>query len=390
MDAMTTGRRSTPALRFTRVHLENWRNFTLADVELSQRVFVVGPNASGKSNFLDVFRFLHDIVSVGGGLEEAVRKRQGVSKLRALSARKFPDVVVRADLNGANGESWRYELALSQDSRQRPQIKREIVFRGFDMLFERPDDADKNDPERLTQTYLQQVNVNKDFRPVADAFAAVRYLHIVPQLIREPDRSVGRVNDPYGGDFLEQLAGTREKTLRARLRTISEALRVAVPQLKELELTRDTRGTPHLRGRYEHWRPQGAWQNEDQFSDGTLRLLGLLWAIVDNGGPLLLEEPELSLHPEVVRFLPQMFARMQRRSGRQIMTSTHSTDLLRDEGIGLDEVLLLTPGPEGTSIRPASSVEDVRDLLEGGSTLAEAVMPLTRPKKAEQLALFGE
>lgn len=387
---MTTGRRSATALRFARVHLENWRNFTLADVELSQRVFIVGPNASGKSNFLDVFRFLHDIVSVGGGLEEAVRKRQGVSKLRALSARKFPDVVIRVDLNGANGETWRYELALGQDSRQRPQIKREMVFRGFDVLFERPDDADKDDQERLTQTYLQQVNVNKDFRPVADAFAAVRYLHIVPQLIREPDRSVGRVNDPYGGDFLEQLAGTRESTLKARLRTISEALRVAVPQLKELELTRDTRGTPHLRGRYEHWRPQGAWQNEDQFSDGTLRLLGLLWAIVDNGGPLLLEEPELSLHPEVVRFLPQMFARMQRRSGRQIMTSTHSTDLLRDEGIGLDEVLLLTPGPEGTSIRPASSVADVKDLLEGGSTLAEAVMPLTRPKRAEQLALFGE
>lgn len=36
--------------------------------------------------------------------------------------------------------------------------------------------------------------------------ASVRYLHIVPQLIREPDRSVGRVNDPYGGDFLEQIA----------------------------------------------------------------------------------------------------------------------------------------------------------------------------------------
>ena len=199
-------------------------------------------------------------------------------------------------------------------------------------LLGRPDAQDKNDPERLTQTYLQQVNVNKEFRPVADVFASVRYLHIVPQLVREPDRSVGRINDPYGGDFLEQLAGTREQTLRARLRAISEALRVAVPQLSELELTRDARGAPHLRGRYEHWRPQGAWQTEDQFSDGTLRLLGLLWAIVDNGGPLLLEEPELSLHPEVVRFLPQVFARMQRRSGRQIMTSTHSTDLLRDDG----------------------------------------------------------
>jgi predicted ATPase len=385
---MTARRRSGPALRFTSVHLENWRNFGAVDVELTQRVFVVGPNAAGKSNFLDVFRFLRDIVSVGGGLEEAVRKRQGVSKLRALTARRFPHIVISVDLGGPNGESWQYELALGQDNWQRPQIKRERVVEGAVELLVRPNESDKKDPERLTQTYLQQVNVNKEFRPVADAFAAVRYLHIVPQLIREPDRSVGRTNDPYGGDFLEQLARTREPTLRARLKTISEALQVAVPQLSELELRRDARGTPHLRGRYEHWRPQGAWQNEDQFSDGTLRLLGLLWAIVDNGGPLLLEEPELSLHPEVVRFLPQMFARMQRRSGRQIMTSTHSTDLLRDEGIGLDEVLLLIPSPEGTTVSTASSFREVRDLLSGGSTLAEAVMPLTRPKSAEQIALF--
>lgn len=371
-------------LRFTRVHLENWRNFGSADVDLAQRVFIVGPNASGKSNFLDVFRFLHDIVSVGGGLEEAVRKRQGVAKLRSLSARKFPDVVIRVDLGGSNGDSWQYELALGQDSRQRPQIKRERVHRGATSLVDRPNELDEEDPERLTQTYLQQVNVNKDFRPVADAFASIRYLHIVPQLIREPDRSVGRTNDPYGGDFLEQLASTREQTLRARLKTISAALRVAVPQLSELELTRDTKGAPHLRGRYEHWRPQGAWQNEDQFSDGTLRLLGLLWAIVDKGGPLLLEEPELSLHSEVVRFLPQMFARMQRRSGRQIITSTHSTDLLLDDGIGLDEVLLLTPSPEGTNVTTAASFREVKDLMAGGSTLAEAVLPLTRPKKAEQ------
>lgn len=381
-------RRSGSPLRFTRIHLENWRNFAAADVLLAQRVFVVGPNAAGKSNFLDAFRFLHDIVSVGGGLEEAVRKRQGLSKIRSLSARRFPDVVIRVDLGDDEGQ-WQYELALSQDSRQRPQIKREIVRRGGRELIRRPDASDEEDPERLTQTYLQQVNVNKNFRVVADYFAAVSYLHIVPQLIREPDRSVGRINDPYGGDFLEQVAATPERTLKARLKAISQALRVAIPQLSELELTRDNRGAPHLRGRYEHWRPQGAWQAEDQFSDGTLRLLGLLWAIVDNGGPLLLEEPEMSLHPEVVRFLPQMFARMQRRTGRQLMTSTHSTDLLQDDGIGLDEVLLLTPTAEGTVVSTADSFKEVKALLAGGSTLAEALVPLTRPRKIEQLALFG-
>jgi len=387
---MNAPRRAANGLRFTRIHLENWRNFGSADVELAQRVFVVGPNASGKSNFLDAFRFLHDIVSVGGGLEEAVRKRQGISKLRSLSARDRSGGVIRVDLGDAAGETWRYELALGQDNRQRPQIKRETVNQGGEQLVNRPNDLDREDPERLTQTYLQQVNVNKLFRPVVDALATVRYLHIVPQLIRDPDRSVGRINDPYGGDFLRQLAETQEKTQRARLRRISEALAVAVPQLSELELIRDSKGAPHLRGRYEHWRPQGAWQTEDQFSDGTLRLLGLLWAIEEKGGPLLLEEPELSLHPEVVKFLPQMFARMQRRTGRQVMTSTHSTDLLRDEGIGLDEVLLLTPSPEGTRVSTAASFVEVKDLLDGGSTLAEAVMPLTRPRRAEQLALFGD
>jgi len=390
MSAMTQGRRSSSSLRFTHVHLENWRNFSRADVELARRVFIVGPNAAGKSNFLDAFRFLHDIVSIGGGLEEAVRRRQGVSKLRALSARKYPDVVIRVDLADGNGERWSYELALGQNGRQRPQIKREVVVGHERKLVERPNDQDRDDPERLTQTYLQQVNVNKDFRPVADAFSAVRYLHIVPQLIREPDRSVGRSNDPYGGDFLEQVAGTSKRVLDGRLKAISAALRVAVPQLSELTLVRDSKGAPHLQGRYEHWRPQGAFQNEDQFSDGTLRLLGVLWAIAENGGPLLLEEPELSLHPEVVKALPQMFARMQRRTGRQILTSTHSTDLLKDEGIGIDEVLLLRPGAEGTEISAASDFHEVKDLLQGGSTLAEAVLPLTRPQKAEQLVLFGD
>jgi predicted ATPase len=236
---------------------------------------------------------------------------------------------------------------------------------------------------------LEQVSANRDFREIADFFTSVRYLHIVPQLVREPDRSVGRKNDPYGGDFLEQVARTPEPTQKARLRRIQDALSLAVPQLVELRMERDARGTPHLRGKYEHWRPQGAWQTEDAFSDGTLRLIGLLWAVQDGTGPLLLEEPELSLHPEVVRHIPQMLARSQRRSGRQVIVSTHSSDLLRDDGIGLDEVVLLSPGGEGSSVSTAGGIREARNLLDGGLTMADVVIPRTRPQKAEQLALFG-
>jgi len=271
-------------------------------------------------------------------------------------------------------------------------IKVERVKQNGVVILDRPDDLDEKDPERLTQTYLEQVYANQESREVAKFFSSIRYLHIVPQLVREPERSVGRTNDPFGGDFLEQIASTPEKTQKARLRRIQDALKIAVPQLMELELWRDDRGTPHLRGRYKNWRSQGAWLYEDQLSDGTLRLMGLLWAIDEKAGagPLLLEEPELSLHPAVIRVIPQMFARVQNRSKRQIIVSTHSAELLQDTGIDPREVMLLQPGNEGTSLQAASEIESIRVLLDGGLSIAEAVIPETRPDKVDQLPLFAD
>jgi predicted ATPase len=103
-----------------------------------------------------------------------------------------------------------------------------------------------------------------------------------------------------------------------------EALRVAVPQLREIDFHRDDRGRRHGGVKFSSLAAPGRMANEEQFSDGTLRLMGLLWATMESDAPLLLEEPELSLHSEIVRILPQMFARVQRRTGRQIFISTHS------------------------------------------------------------------
>jgi predicted ATPase len=376
-------------MRITHLGLSNWRNFPKVDVDLAGRAFLVGPNASGKSNFLDAVRFLYDIVSVGGGFEEAVAKRGGVSALRSLAARRYPDVGVRVALGtDENPRVWEYEISFAQDNRQRAYLKKEIVRQEGVERLARPDGGDQDDPARLGQTFLEQVNANRDFRVVADFLRTVRYSHIVPQLVREPDRSIGKTNDPYGGDFIEQVARTPEPTRRARLRRILEALTIAVPQLETLELDQDVRGVHHLRGRYLHWRPQGAWQSEADFSDGTIRLLGLLWALLERGGPLLLEEPELSLHPAVVRYIPQMLARMQSRAGRQVIVSTHSPEMLEDDGIGLDEVLLLVPKDEGTVVRPASEVADIGSLLDGGLSVGDVVIPRTRPDRAEQLSFF--
>lgn len=212
----------------------------------------------------------------------------------------------------------------------------------------------------------------------------------MPQLIRDVDRP-RVVSDPYGSDFLEQLAATPEQTARARLRKINDALKVAVPQLEELRLERDERGVPHLKGKYAHWRPNAGWQSEAHFSDGTLRLLGLLWALLDGDAPLLLEEPELSLHDAIVRSLPSMMYRAGRskKARRQVILSTHSRELLTDPGIAPEEIVLLVPGANGTEVELAAGDLQILDLLEGGSSMGDAVLPRTAPAHTDQLALFG-
>lgn len=375
-------------MQITRVSLANWRNFLDVDVELKRRAFLVGPNASGKSNFLDAIRFLRDVADPQGGFQRAVSMRAGVGQIRSLYARQYPTIVIDVRVQLEDRE-WRYALELTQDKQRRAIIRREEVTCDGNTLLERPDKDDLRDDSRLTQTHLEQVNTNKEFRPLQEFLAKVRYLHVVPQLVREPDRSVGRARDPYGGDFLEQLASTSVKTLKSRLRRINQALRIAVPELEKLELERDHRGVPHLRGLYKHWRPNAGWQKEDQLSDGTLRLLGLLWALLDGQAPLLLEEPELSLHPGVVRHIPSMMARLGSKRPRQVIVSTHSADLLQDPSIALEEVLMLIPTKEATRIMPASMDGQAKTLLDGGATMAEAVLPRTAPRNAAQLALFG-
>ena len=105
---------------------------------------------------------------------------------------------------------------------------------------------------------------------------------------------------------------------------------------------------------------------------------------------MLLEEPELSLHAAVVRYIPSMMNRAGRTSSRQVLISTHSADLLSDEGLAPEEVILLEPSSDGTRAVMAVQNQQIRALLEGGLTMADAVLPLTAPRDASQLALFGE
>jgi predicted ATPase len=382
----------------TKLTLKNWRNFKKVDVSLRERVYVIGPNASGKSNLLDVFRFLRDVAKPeGGGLQKAVKDRGGITKLRCLLARKDPEVSISVELaERIDAEPiWRYVLGFKGEGKgqHRLVVSRESVedLRDGSRPLDRPDEKDRGDVDRLTQTHLEQINTNKAFREVAEFFANVTYLHLVPQLLKYADQLGGYrlEDDPFGQAFLERIAKTPEKTRNARLSKIESVLQICVPNMRNLKFVRDqATGTPHLEALYEHWRPDAGWQREDQFSDGTLRLLGIMWSLLEGDSLLLLEEPELSLNEDIVRRIHQLLWRMQRQAKyrRQVFITTHSDALLQDKSIDPREVLRLEPTADGTQAVGPSKEDEA--LVAAGYSVAEALLPRVRPAQVDQLSLF--
>ena len=364
-----------------RLIVKNWRNFQQINVPLRERQFIVGPNASGKSNLLDLFRFLRDIAKAeGGGLQKAVSDRGGVSKIRCLSARQDPEVAIEIHISDTPDApaTWRYSVGFRQADREHCQthLTYERVWREDELLLDRPDAEDNEDPDRLTQTALEQIAANAKFREIGGFLRNVTYLHLVPQLIRFADAIQGKIieGDPFGQAFLERVASVHPSTRRARLKRIERTLKIAVPQFEKLEFIRDNRGRPHLQAHYSHWCLNEEGQYEDQFSDGVLRLIGLLWSLLESESVILLEEPELSLNIGIISQLAPSISRLQRTRGSQVLVSTQSDSLLIEPGIDGREVLLLIPEKEGTVVKISSDIDYIRVLLKAGLTPGEVVL----------------
>lgn len=370
--------------------LRNWRNFTSANVNLREMVYLIGPNASGKSNLLDIFRFMRDIVNPkGGGLQQAIDSRGGLKKIRSLAARQAPQVELEFEFrenlqNVENPADWCYKLWFNYEGKgkQRPIVQKEEVWKKGKKIVDRPDKDDKSDEERRIQTYLEQINMNRDYREVSDFFSDVLYLHLVPQLLKFSDQLSLRhlESDPFGQGFLEEIAGTQKRTRDFRLRMIEKILLKVIPNLEQLQFKKDeTTGRPHLEMLYNHWRPKAGWQREDQFSDGTLRLLAMLWTLLSSNRMILLEEPELSLHKAIVEQIPGLLYKTRQRrskSGGQILVSTHSEVMLSSKSID-GNFLMLQPGQGGEATKIISPSDEDIAAMQAGLSPADILLPQT-------------
>lgn len=69
--------------------ISNFRSFDHLEIALNDFNILIGSNASGKSNFIEVFKFLRDITN--HGLKNAISMQGGVEYLRNISLNSSQD-----------------------------------------------------------------------------------------------------------------------------------------------------------------------------------------------------------------------------------------------------------------------------------------------------------
>ena len=388
-------------MRLVKLGLKNWKNFAKVEVELAPRVFIIGNNGAGKSNLLDALRFLRDIANPkSGGMQQAIETRGGMKKIRNFGNRRDPSIGIWAETKSDDGkDKWGYEIFLKQENggQRRVLVKSEIVKHNDKVIFSRPNIEDKKDPGRLTQTALEQTSVNMKFRALAKFFQDIKYIHIVPQLIRYGSEIQGKVmpGDPFGQDIMNAIAAVSPRLQKSRLGRIGRAIKTIKPAFAgggdlNFEFIRDkNNGKPHIKFKYPGWRQHDMVQTEEILSDGELRLVGLLWTLMESHPVVLLEEPEISFNEKIVSALPNIFAdaveSKKKGQRQQIIMSTHNYELLDDPDITDEELLLLHEKQEKTDVVRGCDHPRIKVDMKHGLSAAKAALRYAQTKDAGRL-----
>ena len=85
-------------MRLTHVRASNFKSFRELDIRLDNLNVLIGANASGKSNFVQLFTFVRDIVE--SGLENAISIQGGVQYLRNMHCGADDKLMIELSVEG--------------------------------------------------------------------------------------------------------------------------------------------------------------------------------------------------------------------------------------------------------------------------------------------------
>ena len=337
-------------MKLTHIAITNWRNFAHIEFDLSSRLFVVGPNSSGKTNLLGALRFLGDIGR--RGLVAASEDLGGPDRYFHSGADSAAFVATFNDTQNSTEFALFLRLmsAGPKSTKRSSDADQTFAFPMTDPLTGEPNDRYLDVHQTITAGGKKPTDEGESF-PVEDeeaqrtrvrqTLAGIRYIHPNPKKMLE--RS-DRYDPDHGTGFFQHAGRFSDQQLDAVVDRIRPIMASVVPEVPNLSYQRMGLGTEVVFYSDTPVRGASGVYSHEQFSEGTLRLLGMLFDLATlprDTSVVLIEEPETFLQASVVRSLPSLLAEVAMNRDVQMVISTHSPELIDSELVLPSQVLML-------------------------------------------------
>lgn len=286
---------------------------------------LIGANGSGKSNFLEAFSFLQILRS--RGLRNYVMRSGGADKILHFGSKETPSATFHVSFED---EINQYEIELTADD--------------DDGLFPSSESAYFWDKKKYPHPYREPIRGRDGEAGIGEWSPYVaqyvnshlnrwRLYHFHDTGPKSPMKKISDVNDNRhlradGANlaaFLYLLRETHAETYDL----IRGAVRLAAPFFDDFALEPLAANEDKIRLEWKH-RGTDAWFNASSLSDGSLRFIALTVLLLQpedlRPSVILLDEPELGLHPYAVTLLASLVQQASVKT--QVILATQSPILL--------------------------------------------------------------
>ena len=406
-------------MKITKIEISNFKSFDNLSIHLNDFNLLVGANASGKSNLVQAFQFLRDIVN--HGLENAISLQGGVEYLRNIKIAQSQPFSFRVVMQGESEGFWpgrhresrsfkiykidyKFSLkfyenesgyAVDQDKMtvscstedgarlEIPGVPPEpihgskkfsikfsnldgtlkIVSNNPDMDMEPPllDDAPifRNTPYDEKALLIESPIAGLYLQSALDGFRNIGIYDFDPKLSKKPVPLTGlSVLAPDGSNLTVVL--NKIMRIKEYRRRFLNLFRDLLPFIHDVNVEKAMDKSIFFRLHEKYAKKEGL--PASLISDGTVNIIALIIALYFQLElVVIIEEPERNVHPYLISRVMDMFREVSKN--RQILATTHNPEMVKHAD--LKNLLLITRDNEGFSriTKPADS-DEIKIFLE--------------------------
>jgi len=310
------------------IAIKNFKSIRDQTLELNSLNVLIGANGSGKSNLIEVFRFLHEVVK--RNLAGYTAKKGGADNLLHMGRKNSPDMEIKIEF-GEGGKSNAYELIISGTDENGLYINSEISFyhekkKYPKKPFDRPVSAGSHESRLKGDTHISA-------RQIAEDIDKYRIYHFHDTSETSSVKKSSYVEDchflrPQAENLAAYLNWMQQKH-PGHFANVQDAVAQVAPFFDAFDLKPSRLNDAQI---FLEWKERGcdAYFNATSLSDGSLRFICLATLLMQPQLPplILLDEPELGLHPAAVKLLANMLISAATRT--QVIVATQSTTLVNN------------------------------------------------------------